>query len=146
MARALAPAFGADSEEAFSIAMLHDIGKLVFFDQVSALRKSQRRPVNLPDAWLARALEQLHEPLGAAAAHQWGLGSAAADAIGSHHRRERPSARHPLAETLFVAERAEHARRCRTAFDYDGIWSLGELTGEKSVCHGILGRQLRNAA
>jgi HD-like signal output (HDOD) protein len=146
LARALAPAFGADPEEAFAVSMLHDVGKLVFFDQVSALRQLRRRPVNLPVPWLSRALEQLHEPIGASALHQWGLGPAAADAIGLHHRRERPSVRHPLAEVLFLAERADHARTDGVTLDYDGLWSLGELNGDELGCRGVLGRHLRVAA
>ncbi len=145
LARLIAPEFGADPEEAFSIALLHDVGKLVVFDRISALRTAKRRSVELPPAWLALALEQLHEPLGAVAAHRWGLGAHAADAIGAHHRRQRPAMRHPLAETLFLAERAEHASRECDAFDFDGVWSLGQLPGDTVSGRGILGRRLRAA-
>jgi HD-like signal output (HDOD) protein len=146
LARGLAPAFGADSEEAFSVALLHDVGKLVFFDCVSTLRQTRRRQIQLPDAWLATALEHLHQPLGAAAAHRWGLGPAAADAIGLHHRQERPSTAHPLAEVLFLAERADHARRSGLPLDIPGLWSLGELNGDQMQARGILGRHVRAAA
>jgi len=145
LARALAPTFQADAEEAFAIALLHDVGQLVIFDRISGLRAAKRKSISLPEAWLAVVVEQLHEPLGAMAAHRWGLGAAAADAIGSHHRRERPALRHPLAETLFLAERAAQAILRREGFDFDGLWSLGQLSGETTISRGILGRQLRAA-
>ncbi len=145
LARLIAPEFGADPEEAFAIALLHDVGKLVMFDRISTLRTVKRRSVELPPAWLSLAIEQLHEPLGAVAAHRWGLGPHAADAIGAHHRRQRPAMRHPLAETLFLAERAEHAARDRDAFDFDGVWSLGQLPGDSVSGRGMLGRHLRAA-
>ncbi len=145
LARPLAVACGADPEEAFAVALLHDVGKLVMFDRISALRTARRRPIQLPDAWLTLALAHLHEPLGALAAHQWGLGPAAADAIGLHHRKERPSSKHPLAEVLYLAERADHARRTGIPFDFDGIWTLGELNADQHQCRGILGRHLKAA-
>lgn len=145
LARPLASACGADPEEAFAVALLHDVGKLVMFDRISALRTARRRAIQLPEAWLSLALAHLHEPLGALAAHQWGLGPAAADAIGLHHRKERPASRHPLAEVLYLAERADHARRTGTPFDFDGIWTLGELHADQHQCRGILGRHLSAA-
>ncbi len=145
LARPLAASCGADPEEAFAVALLHDVGKLVIFDRISALRTANRRSVQLPDSWLTLALAHLHEPLGALAAHQWGLGPAAADAIGLHHRRERPSCKHPLAEALYLAERADHARRTGAPFDFDGVWTLGELSADQFVCRGILGKHLKAA-
>lgn len=145
IARALAPAFGADPEEAFAIALLHDVGKLVFFDRVSALRHMKRKPVSLPDAWLSVAIDRLHEPLGALAAHRWGLGAGAADAIGSHHRRARPGSWHPMAETLFLAERAEHASVDQQLLDLEGLWSLGQLGGDRKAVLNVLDGQLRAA-
>ncbi len=142
LARPLASACGADPEEAFAVALLHDVGKLVIFDRISALRTSRRRPIQLPESWLTLMLGHLHEPLGALAAHQWGLGPAAADAIGMHHRRERPSCRHPLAETLYLAERADHARRTGQPFDFDGVWTLGEINADQVACRGILGKHV----
>lgn len=145
LARPLASVCGADPEEAFAVALLHDVGKLVMFDRISALRTARRRSIQLPDAWLTLALGHLHEPLGALAAHQWGLGPAAADAIGLHHRKERPSSKHPLAEVLYLAERADHARRTGIAFDFDGIWTLGEINADQQRCRGVLGRHLKAA-
>jgi len=145
-ARVVAPAFGADPEEAFAVALLHDVGKLVIFDSISTLRTAKRGAVNLPEEWLVSVIDHLHEPLGAVAAQRWGLGASAADTIGSHHRRERPAMMHPLAESLFVAERVEHAVRKGQRFDFEGVWSLGQLNGDFTMLRGILGRHVRAAA
>ena len=67
LARALAPAFNADPEEAFAIALLHDIGKLVVFDRISTLRSTVRRDPELPASFVRDLLNDLHESLGAAA-------------------------------------------------------------------------------
>ncbi len=143
LARALAPAFGADGEEAFAIALLHDVGLLIIFDMISTLRTANRRAVALPDEWLDLLIRELHEPIGALAAHRWGLGVDAADAIGTHHRRDRPSQKHPLAETLFVAEHLAGALNRGEALDLFGLWGLGELTGDPTHVQGIIDRQLQ---
>lgn len=128
IARAIAPAFCANSEEAFSVALLHDVGKLVVFDQISALRARQRSPVLLPTSWLSAFIQDIHESLGALAALRWGMGERAAAAIGSHHRA---SVRGPdaLAETVFAAERVDHAQRQGVAVEMKVIFQHGQLTG-----------------
>lgn len=142
LARAIAPAFSADGEEAFAIALLHDVGMLIIFDQISTLRTVNRRAVALPDGWLDVMIRELHEPLGAMAAHRWGLGIDAADAIGTHHRRDRPAEKHPLAETLFVAEQLAASVSRGEPLDLFGLWELGELTGDPTHVRGIIDRQL----
>ena len=52
---------------------------------------------------------------------------------------------HALAETLFLAERAEHSIRNHEPFDFEGLWSLGHISGDSMICRGILGRHLRAA-
>lgn len=145
LARLVAPNLGADLEEAYAIALLHDVGKLVIFDRISSLRAMKRGAVTLPEEWLSSLIEHLHEPLGAVAVQRWGLGPRAADAIGSHHRRERPALKHPLAETLFVAERAEHAMRKNERLDFEGIWNLGEIWGDQGDVKASLYRRVKAA-
>lgn len=140
MARAIAPAFNADAEEAFAIALLHNVGQLIIFDRISTVRSANRRAVLLPEGWLDVLITELHEPLGAVAAHRWGLGIDAADAIGTHHRRDTPADRHPLAETLFVADQLAGAASRGEALDLFGLWGLGELTGDQMHVRGILDR------
>ena len=47
LARALAPGFGVIPDEAFTLALLHDVGKLVVFDRLGTLRTELRREVKL---------------------------------------------------------------------------------------------------
>ncbi|WP_158514676.1 HDOD domain-containing protein [Gemmatimonas phototrophica] len=145
MARALAPAFGADGEEAFACALLHDVGTLIILDRLASVRTANRRNVALPDGWLELVLAELHEPVGAVAAHRWGLGVDAADAIGTHHRRDTPAEKHPLAETLFVAEHLARAAARGESLDLFGLWEQGELSGDATHARGILDRQLSKA-
>ncbi len=140
LARAIAPAFNADGEEAFAIALLHNVGQLIIFDRISTLRSTNRRAVSLPDGWLDVLITELHEPLGAVAAHRWGLGIDAADAIGTHHRRDRPADRHTMAETLFVADHLAAAASRGEPLDLFGLWGEGELTGDQTHVRGILER------
>jgi len=129
IARAAAPAFAADADEAFTVALLHDVGKLVVFDRLSVLRAKRRRAVTLAPDFVHQLLQLLHEPPGALAALQWGMGDRAATAIGTHHRLAASRGRHPLAEAIFFAERADHAARRHEPFDVDLAWSEGKLTG-----------------
>lgn len=129
LARAIAPAFAADADEAFAVALLHDVGKLVVFDRISVLRASRRRPITLDASFAHQLVQLLHEPLGALAAMRWGLGPRAASAIGNHHRAQVNTQRDSLAEVLFVAEHADHAWRRNTPLDLDAIWQSGQLTG-----------------
>ena len=138
IARVLAPAFGTGSDEAFATALLHDIGKLVVFDQISALRIKLRRAIELPAPWLMEALDRLHEPLGAIAIRQWGLGAEAADAIGMHHRRDRPLVDHALAEVLYLAEQLQHAERSGEPLDWTSTWRRGHLQADPDDCRGLL--------
>jgi hypothetical protein len=48
LARALGPAFGVPPDEAFLLGLLHDVGKLVLFDLLAAVRHELRREVELP--------------------------------------------------------------------------------------------------
>ena len=129
LARAIAPAFAADADEAFAVALLHDVGKLVVFDRISVLRASRRRPITVDASFAHQLVQLLHEPLGALAAMRWGLGARAASAIGNHHRAQVNAQRDSLAEVLFVAEHADHAWRRSTPLDLDAIWQCGQLTG-----------------
>ncbi len=140
LARALAPAFAADPDEAFAIALLHDVGKLVIFDRISVLRAARRRPVVIPAAFVHQLLQLLHEPIGALAAERWGMGDRASSAIGTHHRRDHATRRDVLAETICVAERADHAARRNEPLDIDTLWRAGQLTGSPARASSVLQR------
>jgi HD-like signal output (HDOD) protein len=108
--RVLGSLFGINSDEAFLLAMMHDVGKLVVFDRLGALRTWQRREPRLPSNFMEDVLLAVHEPLGAIAALEWGLGDMAAAAIASHHRREVFPFSDFASQLLFVAERVDIAR------------------------------------
>jgi HD-like signal output (HDOD) protein len=107
IARTLAPAFGVVPDEAFTLALLHDVGKLVLFDRLGTLRAELRREVKLTPTVMPRLLSELHEILGGAAALRWGLGKGAVAVIGSHHRRGDPLEPNLAAECVYVAERLD---------------------------------------
>jgi HD-like signal output (HDOD) protein len=138
LARAVAPAFGAPPETAYALGLLHDVGKLVLLDQISALRARRRAAPRLPAPFVTAALRALHEPLGAIALRRWGLGDDAARAVGAHHRAPPPAVHDPLGETLFLAERAELARRRGTALDLDALWASGALRGDQVRATALL--------
>jgi HD-like signal output (HDOD) protein len=129
VARAIAPAFDAEREQAFALALLHDAGKLVVFDRLAALRSRLRRAPNIERTIIRRTLRLIHEPMGGLGVLAWGLGLDAAHAVATHHREPVPAQRDPLSEVLFVAERMDLARQKATPFDAEGAWSAGQLTG-----------------
>lgn len=130
VARAIAPAFDAEREQAFALALLHDAGKLVVFDRLAALRTRLRRLPNIERTVVRRALRVIHEPMGGLGVLAWGLGLDAARAVATHHREPVPTTRDLLCEVLFVAERMDIARQKGLAFDADDACAAGELTGK----------------
>jgi HD-like signal output (HDOD) protein len=145
IARAVAPAFGVDVEECFSVALLHDVGKLVVFDLVSALRVKHRRAVVIPRAWLGSLLQALHEPLGALAALRWNMGPRAALGIGDHHRVMADDYANPMAEVIYAAEKADHATRLGVPLDLEAIFTAGRLSGSPYKVASALGAHWRAA-
>jgi HD-like signal output (HDOD) protein len=109
IARTLAPAFGVVPDEAFTLALLHDVGKLVIFDRLGTLRSELRREVRISAPVMSRILGALHEVLGGAAALRWGLGRAAVGVISTHHRRGEGLEPSLHAECVHVAERLDLA-------------------------------------
>ena len=138
IARAIAPSFGANSEEAFAIALLHDVGKLLVFDQISELRSKLRRQVVVPTPFLHALLQSVHEPLGALAALRWQMGPLAAQAMGAHHRRESDPVRDPLTETIYAAERIDHLVRRGEPLYLELMWEHGKLSGDLARVRGIV--------
>lgn len=139
IARALAPEFGMKPDAAFALGLLHDVGKLVIFDRLGALRAELRRDLRLTPLFLSRMLTQLHEPLGALAALQWSMGGMCARAIGTHHRSPAPIEPSLPSELLFLAERVDLARSREQALDLDGWWEAGALLTRRAGVEKILG-------
>lgn len=138
VARAIAHAFGADPDEAFTLGLLHDVGKLVFFDRTAEERKEVRRDLRLPEGFVPAALTALHEPLGALAAFEWGLDPTSAAVIGSHHRRGDHPVGEPLSEAVHVAEALDLAQERRRPPELALLWAAGELTGDREAVEAWL--------
>jgi HD-like signal output (HDOD) protein len=144
LARALALAFAVAPGEAFALGLLHDVGKLVVFDRISALRRELRRPVTIPYPALAAILGELHEPLGALAVHRWGLGPNVAQAVGAHHATTplACAAADNLRQIVFVAERAELARLRAEPMPLADWWDEGAVTASLDRAAPLLEREL----
>ncbi|HTR97427.1 MAG TPA: HDOD domain-containing protein [Candidatus Acidoferrales bacterium] len=140
IARAIAPVFGLDAETAYSLALLHDVGKLVVFDHVSRLRHEHRRDVRLPESFLNLVQLHLHEPIGGLAVLNWNLGGEAAHAVAEHHRRPLPTWHDAATECLFVAEAVELAHANFTKLEWESIWKNGGITADVAQVQDRLAR------
>ncbi len=138
IARGIGRGFGLVPDECFSLALLHDAGKLIVFDVIGAIRHETRRDVNIPKDVVSRALRDLHEPLGGIAVLSWGLGNAVASAVSTHHRKPIPQIDNRMSEVLFVAEHGEHALSGVIPRDVAGWWSEGAISGDPSKVEELL--------
>jgi putative nucleotidyltransferase with HDIG domain len=129
IARMLARSFKVDAEEAFTLGLLHDVGKLILFDRVADLRRRRRREVDLPEGFIVDALALLHEPVGATACTSWGLSDEFLRAMVHHHRRPPTRTPCPLSEVAFLAERIDLAAQRGEDLDLPALWAEGQLTG-----------------
>jgi HD-like signal output (HDOD) protein len=116
-ARAMARGFGVVTQEAFLLGLVHDVGKLVLFDLLSALHTELRRDLLLPDGLVDEALELLHEPVGGLALLRWGVDGRVAWAVAHHHRRAPEPGREPGSELLYALERLQDALRTGRPID-----------------------------
>ncbi|MFQ5538597.1 MAG: HDOD domain-containing protein [Gemmatimonadota bacterium] len=131
LVRLLATPFGMDPEEVYTLGLLHDVGKLAFFDRIADLRRRKRRAVRLSSGFLEDALAILHEPLGGLACLQWGLSGEFAEAVASHHRSPPPEMGGHPTEVLYLAERLDLAWKQGRVADVDALWEEGGLTTPK---------------
>jgi HD-like signal output (HDOD) protein len=136
---ALAETFGVNAEVGYSLALLHDIGKLIVFERVGALRHKLRRDPRFPDRFIETMLGALHEPLGGLAALEWGLGKPAAAAIASHHRTVAIPASDDASQLLYVAERVDLARTRGLFMGVQGWIHDGRLSVNQKEIEAIIG-------
>jgi len=139
LARALARGFAIPPDEAFAVALLHDVGKMIVFDIVGDLRRELRRDVVLPSLLFRNVLRDAHGALGGVAALRWGLGNSVAVAIAKHHRTPVPTEENRMSELLFIAERADHALNGVRTLDIDQWWQEGEIPGSPTQVHELFG-------
>lgn len=129
MCRSLAGAFGVDPERAFTLGLLHDVGKLVFFDHVADQRKTRRRDLKLPYPLVKDALTGLHEALGAMALFEWGMDDQAACAVFHHHKPWQAPRARAMAELLHVCEAVDLAQEAGRTLDLEALWEESRLEG-----------------
>jgi HD-like signal output (HDOD) protein len=153
LGRIMGPAFGVPPEEAVTLALLHDVGKLVIFDRLADLRKRLRRDPRLPQTLVLSALKQLHESIGAAAILHWKLGESAAHSVSVHHREPVPEVHDPGSELIYVTERTDLAQIRGQEIDWELMWAEGQLSAARedaesafSVAQRLLGSDPGQAA
>jgi len=140
IAQCLAPALSVNPDEAMTLALLHDVGKLIVFDRMSVLRAARRRSIDLPPDFFHALLSVTHEPLGALAAQRWQLGQRAVAAIGNHHRQVPTLHHEPLSEALYLADAVDHAVSRHDMANLDEIWAKGALSAPRQRIEAILKR------
>jgi HD-like signal output (HDOD) protein len=128
VARIIARRLQLNADDALTLGLLHDVGKLVILDAVSRLRSELRRDLVFPDGFIHRALAELHEPLGGVAIVSWGLDSVAGGIIAAHHRSGHSVVPEPMTEVVYLAERLDLARTRGQVLDQVEVWSQGRLT------------------
>jgi HD-like signal output (HDOD) protein len=127
-------------DEAMTLALLHDVGKLIVFDRMSVLRATRRRTIDLPPDFVQALLSAAHEPLGALAAQRWQLGPRAVAAIGNHHRQVAALQYEPLSEALYLANVVDHAMSRNETANLDEVWAQGALSAPRPRIESILKR------
>lgn len=138
IARALARTFGVDPEEAYTLGLLHDVGKLILFDRIADLRRRRRREVELPDGFVRDALALLHAPIGATACSTWGLSEDFLRGMVHHHRSAPTQTPSPLSEVAFLAERADIAAQRGEPLDLPALWEQGRLSARLDEAAEVL--------
>lgn len=138
ISRRLSRDYTIEPETAYSLGLLHDVGKLVLFDVIGGLRADKRREVRVPPPFLKAMLRELHEPLGGLAALQWGLPPSHARAIARHHRDPQPEQLEPLIELLFVSERADLAQLRHERLDAERWWREGALRSDRGTIEPLI--------
>lgn len=133
LCRDLAHDFGVDPERAFTLGLLHDVGKLVFFDHVADHRRVQRRELKLPVDFVREALATLHQPLGGLALLEWGMDDTSADVVSHHHKPSAAPDHALMTEVIFLAERLDLATEDGVEVDLDALWEEADLRGPKDL-------------
>jgi len=131
IARRLARVLGGGAEDAYTLGLLHDVGKLVLFDRIADLRRRERRNLDLPSGFVRIALREVHETLGGIAALQWRLADEAVRVISGHHRTPPPEGFDPLGEAVFLAEKIDIAAQRGEELDLEQLWADGGLQGPR---------------
>lgn len=104
LCREVAVAYRVDKEEAYTLGLMHDIGKVMVCEGISRARRELRADPNLPHALVAELMRGLHEPLGALTIEAWNMPSAVAQRVAGHHAGPADES-DPLGEVLRLGDR-----------------------------------------
>jgi len=130
IARLLGRTVGLPAETCYTLGLLHDLGKLIIFDRLSALRTATRQTLRLPRPFLTELLGRLHGPIGGVAALAWNLDVESARAIAAHprtsYRRYQDSWYGQLGVTLEESE----GERIGQVLALAEWWDLATIRGE----------------
>ncbi len=137
-ARRLARAVGLPSETAYTLGLLHDLGKLIVFDRLTALRTSARHTARLGRSFLGEVLGRVHGPLGGLAALQWNIDPAGARAIATHPRGARRYRGERMSQVLAIAEWADLTTVRDEKRDYQAFWDRAGITLDLGECRAVL--------
>jgi HD-like signal output (HDOD) protein len=125
-------------ESCYTLGLLHDLGKLIVFDRITAIRAATRHGLRFPRQFLSAALQELHGPLGGLAALAWNLGPEGARAIAAHRRIDLRYRDELMSQVLAVAEWADLTEIREQARDYEDLWTRAGLTLSLDACRTAL--------
>jgi putative nucleotidyltransferase with HDIG domain len=119
ISKAIAPILRDDPEHAFTIGLLHDVGKVPL---IAMLREDQSG-VTISPALVSRVFNRLHEQAGAALAGAWELGDELVSICANHH------------DYRSNAQHAHDAALVSLAHKLDLYQSLGDANGFLELAH-----------
>ena len=153
-ARRIGRVLGAPPEKCYTLGLLHDLGKLIVFDRLTAMRTAGRQTLRLRRPFLREVLGRLHGPIGGVAALQWNLDVESARAIAAHPRETyrqyqdswygdigftlEESEGETLSQVLALAEWWDLTSIRREQRDYDTFWARTGLTLPIDECREAL--------
>ncbi len=138
LARRLARATRLPHETAYTLGLLHDLGKLIVFDRLTALRAATHHTARIGRGFLREVLIRTHGPMGGLAALEWNLDPAASRAIATHPREGRRYRDEVLSQVLAIAEWADLSAIREETRDYDAFWKRAGLTLDLDACRAVL--------
>ncbi len=111
LCRQIAMAYRVDKEEAYTLGLMHDIGKVMVCEGIARARRELGTELDLPHALVAELMRGLHEPLGGLTIEAWNMPSAVAQRVAAHHAGPAEVA-DPLGEVLRLGDRI-HLACCK---------------------------------
>jgi HD-like signal output (HDOD) protein len=137
-ARRLARVAKVPPETAYTLGLLHDLGKLIIFDRLTAQRAATRHTARVAPGFLTTLLARVHGPLGGIAALAWNLDAEAARAIASHPRQGIRYRDERMSQVLAIAEWADLTTIRDQPRDYEALWERAGLDLDLDQCRAAL--------